>query len=78
MISKSVKAALLQADKKQLDLAAVLDMSKQTMSNKMALDRWKGEDLLKVAELTGSRLAFVFPNGKVIEIENEKAGGDPA
>ena len=78
MISKSVKAALLEADKKQLDLAAVLDMSKQTMSNKMALDRWKGEDLLKVAELTGSRLAFVFPSGKVIEIENEKAGGDPA
>lgn len=69
MISKSVKAALLEADKKQLDLAAVLDMSKQTMSNKMALDRWKGEDLLKVAELTGSRLAFVFPNGKIIEIE---------
>lgn len=69
MISKSVKAALLEADKKQLDLASVLDMSKQTMSNKMALDRWKGEDLLKVAELTGSRLAFVFPNGKIIEIE---------
>lgn len=69
MISKSVKAALLEADKKQLDLGAVLDMSKQTMSNKMALDRWKGEDLLKVAELTGSRLAFVFPNGKIIEIE---------
>jgi hypothetical protein len=69
MISKSVKAALLEADKKQLDLGAMLDMSKQTMSNKMALDRWKGEDLLKVAELTGSRLAFVFPNGKIIEIE---------
>lgn len=69
MISKSVKAALLEADKKQIDLAAVLDMSKQTMSNKMTLDRWKGEDLLKVADLTGSRLAFVFPNGKIIEIE---------
>lgn len=69
MISKSVKAALLEADKKQLDLGAMLDMSKQTMSNKMVLDRWKGEDLLKVAELTGSRLAFVFPNGKIIEIE---------
>lgn len=69
MISKSVKAALLEADKKQIDLAAVLDMSKQTMSNKMALDRWKGEDLLKVADLTGSRLAFVFPNGKIVEIE---------
>jgi len=69
MISKSVKAALLEADKKQIDLGAMLDMSRQTMSNKMALDRWKGEDLLKVAELTGSRLAFVFPNGKIIEIE---------
>lgn len=69
MISKSVKAALLEADKKQIDLAAVMDMSKQTMSNKMALDRWSGKDLLKVADLTGCRLAFVFPSGKTIEIE---------
>ena len=69
MISKSVKAALLEADKKQIELADMMDMSKQTMSNKMALDRWSGKDLLKVAELTGCRLAFVFPNGKTIEIE---------
>ena len=69
MISKSVKAALLEADKKQIELAGMMDMSKQTMSNKMALDRWNGKDLLKVAELTGCRLAFVFPNGKVIDIE---------
>ncbi len=68
-VSKSVKAALLEADMKQLELAEAFGMSKQTMSNKMAMDRWSGKDLVKVAELTGCKLAFVLPNGKTIEIE---------
>jgi len=68
-ITKSVKTLLLEADMKQLELAEAFDMSKQTMSNKMRLDRWSGNDLLKVAELTGCKLAFVLPNGKTIDIE---------
>ena len=68
-ISKSVKAVLLEADMKQNDLAEAFGMSKQTMSNKMTLDRWSGKDLLKVAELTGCKVAFVLPNGKTIDLE---------
>lgn len=68
-ISKSVKTVLLESDMKQLELAEAFGMSKQTMSNKMTLDRWSGKDLLKVAELTGCKLAFILPNGKTIEIE---------
>ncbi len=67
-ISKAVKTVLLESDIKQGQLAEHFDMSKQTMSNKMTLDRWSGKDLLKVAEITGCKLAFVFPDGKTIDI----------
>lgn len=68
-ISKAVKTVLLESDLKQNDLAEEFGMSKQTMSNKIRLDRWKGEELLKVAAMTGCKLAFVLPNGNIIEME---------
>ena len=34
--------------------------------NKTVRDSWSARDLIKVATLTGSRLAFVFPDGQQI------------
>lgn len=75
-ISKYVKMALVKSGKKQNDLAALYECSKQGMSMKFHRDSWFGKDLVKVAEFTGGKLAFVYPDGQQIIInydENEKA-----
>lgn len=76
-ISKRIKALLLETDKKQSDLMEVLDMSsKQSLSNKFSNERWSADDLVRVAEYCGCKLAFLMPDGKKIIIdakEKEKA-----
>lgn len=70
-ISDGVRAALLVSGKKQKDLMEVFDTTKQGISTKVTKDRWFGRDLVKVAELVGADLAFVFPNGSIIKLEND-------
>lgn len=68
-ISKYIKALLAQTDTKQADLLGVLDIkSKQSLSNKFTNERWSADDLAKVANFCGCRLAFVLPNGERIVI----------
>lgn len=70
-ISDGVRAALLVSGKKQKDLMEIFDTTKQGISTKVTKDRWFGRDLVKVAELVGADLAFVFPNGSIIKLEND-------
>lgn len=68
-VSKKVKALLLEREKKQSDLMEVLGMSsKQSLSNKFSNERWSADDLVKIAEYCGCKLAFVLPNGERIVI----------
>ena len=70
-VSKKVKALLLEREKKQSDLMEVLGMSsKQSLSNKVSNERWSAEDLVKIAEYCGCKLAFILPNGERITISN--------
>lgn len=72
-ISKKVKALLLEMDKKQSDLMEVLDMSsKQSLSNKLTNERWSAEDLVKIADYCGCKLAFILPSGERIAIDIEE------
>ena len=71
-VSKKIKAVLQLCDKKQLDLAAHFDMSTQTMSNKLARGSWSATDLVKVAEFTGCKVAFILPDGQQIFLEDEE------
>ncbi len=72
-ISKKVKALLLEMDKKQSDLMEVLDMSsKQSLSNKFTNERWSAEDLVKIADYCGCKLAFILPSGERITIDIEE------
>lgn len=72
-ISKNVKSLLAQVDKKQYDLLNVLDIkSKQSLSNKFSHERWSADDLVKIAEFCGCKLAFVLPNGERIVLESEE------
>ena len=63
--------ALTKAGKRQIDLAELYGCSKQGMSVKFKRESWFGKDLAKVAEFTGGRLAFVYPDGQVIYIDSE-------
>lgn len=70
-ISDKVKGLLALRGKKQLELAEHFDMSKQTMSNKMARGSWSADDLARVAEFCGCKLAFILPDGQQILIDSE-------
>ena len=70
-ISKKVKALLAQVDKKQYDLLDVLDIkSKQSLSNKFSNERWSADDLVKIAEFCGCKLAFLLPDGERIVLDS--------
>ena len=73
-VSASVRAALSMAKKRQLDLAALWETSPQVITNKFRLERWTGEELARVAALTGGKLAFVYPDGQQIFIPSSEAG----
>ena len=68
-LSDSVRMALKKARKSHLDLCGIWGNTPQAMSNKFRLERWSGQDLLRVAEFTGGKLAFIYPDGTQIPIE---------
>lgn len=71
-ISKKIKSLLAETGKKQADLQEVLEMSsKQSLSNKFTNERWSADDLAKIAEYCGCKLAFILPSGERITIEAE-------
>ena len=47
--SDAVRAMLNVCGKKQIDLASAFGMSKQSMANKFAHDRWSAKDLTSAA-----------------------------
>ena len=76
-LSDSVRMALKKARKNQTDLIRIWGNSKSAMSNKCRLERWSGNDLIRVAKFTGGKLAFIYPDGQQILIEapeTEEAG----
>lgn len=67
--SKAIKALLAINGKKQSDLMELLQMSsKQSLSNKFTNERWSADDLAKIAESCGCKLAFILPDGQQIII----------
>ncbi len=63
MVSEKIKAMLSLTGNKQADLAHCLGIAPQSIANKMSRDSWTASDLITVAEFTGCKLAFVFPDG---------------
>ena len=68
-VADSVRTALAKAGKLQGDLAKVLGKSKQSMSMKFAKDTFFADDLVTIAKFTGGKLAFVYPDGTLINID---------
>ena len=71
-VTSSVKMVLAKAGKRALDLANLYGCSKQSMSTKMTRESWFAKDLIKVAEFTGCKLAFIYPDGTTIYIDAPK------
>lgn len=76
MVSEKVKAILSLSGKKQVELAAHLGMTGQSMNNKMNRDSWSAKDLVAAAEFAGCKLAFVLPDGQNIFIDAPKRQDD--
>lgn len=76
-VSSQIKALLALTGHKQADLAPILnkskernEMPKQSLSNKFAGERWSASDLIKIADFTGSKLAFILPNGERVVLDS--------
>ena len=81
-ITNSIRAVLGMAGMKQRDLLPVFGLANpQSLSNKFRGERWSASDLVKVAEVTGCKVAFVFPDGQQVFIDDSStgsaAGSDP-
>jgi len=68
-VSTSVRMALAKGNKKQTELAELLGFQRQAVNLKLAKERWTGAELARIAEFTGGRLAFIYPDGQQILIE---------
>ena len=68
-VSDAVRGALKKAKLSQTALGARWDTTAQVINNKMRLKRWTGEELAQVAEYTGGKLAFIYPDGTQIPID---------
>ena len=71
MVNDKVRAILALAGKRNIDLAELYGVSKQSMNNKMTNNRFSADDLIRIAEFTGCRVAFVLPDGQHIFLEPE-------
>ena len=70
-VSAAIKVLLNMKGKKQGSLAGVLGVgSVQAVSNKFRLGRWSASDLIKIADFTGSKLAFILPNGERVVLDS--------
>ena len=71
MVSEKVKALLALSGKRQVDLAEHFGMTSQSMNNKMNRDSWSAKDLVKAAEFTDCKLAFVLSGNQQLVIEDD-------
>ena len=68
-ISDSIMILLRMCGLRQIDLMETLHMSsRQSLSNKFAGCRWSATDLVDVANATGTKLSFTFPDGKRLDL----------
>ena len=65
-VSDKVKAGLNITGHQIQSLAELLNISRQSMSNKFYRDSFSAEDLIKIADFLGFELAFINDNQKII------------
>ena len=68
-VSDSVRMAMKKAGLRQRKLAELWGTTPQAIYNKLNLERWTGTDLARIAQITGGKLMFVYPDGQQIPID---------
>lgn len=68
MITNKIKALLIMKDTGLTKFADYVGKSQPTISNKAKRDSWNAEDLIKIAEHTSTKLAFIDDNDKPVII----------
>ena len=71
MVTDKIKALLAMSGKKQIELAGEFGLTPQSMNNKMSLNRYNAEDLIKIAQFTGCKIGFLLPDGQHIFLDVE-------
>lgn len=71
MVTDKIKALLALSKKKNVDLARLYGVTPQAMNNKIALNRYTADDLIRIAEFTGCRVGFLLPDGQHIFLDPE-------
>ena len=75
-LSDTVRMALAKRGMSQQDLADKWGSTRQAINNKFSRDSWSGDDLMKLARITGGKLAMIYPDGQQLLFlpDEEKAG----
>ena len=70
-ITDKVRAAINLSGKSNTELAAYLGISNQSLSNKLSRGSFSAEDLIKIADFSGSTLLFEFAENQKIKLLKE-------
>lgn len=70
-VSDKVKAAIYLSGKSKTELAKYLGISIQSLSNKLSRGSFSAEDLIKIADFTGSKLLFEFTDNQKITLSKK-------
>ena len=65
-ISQRIKSLLALNGKTSADLARFMEISPQGLNNKFARGSFNTDDLIKIAEFTGSKLVFEGKAGNIV------------
>lgn len=69
MVSDKVKALLELSGKSRTELGETLGItSDASLSNKLRLNRFTADELIKISVLVGAQLQFAFPDRSVITL----------
>ncbi len=71
-VGSTVRMAAAKRDMNQTSLAKAWGVTISAINNKFYRDSWSAADLMKIAEITGAKLAFVFPDGQQLFFEPEE------
>lgn len=70
-ITDKIKAVMAVKGKKNMDLAAYLGMTNQSLSNKFNRGSFSAEDLIKIADFVDATLNFEFEDKNKISFSIE-------
>ena len=74
-VANKIKYVMAEKSKKRDDIAKILNITNQAVSNKFNRDSFSAEDLIKIADCLGGELALTYNDKSIIfDLDDIKAG----